>query len=105
VTTYLIEHSPQARSDPFMERLVTAAFEVRAMQPVTARSAHGPAESLSAAGLRVLELLPTCTYLEMAGILHISRNTVKTHIRSIYQKLGVASRSQAIQRAVHLRLL
>jgi ATP/maltotriose-dependent transcriptional regulator MalT len=32
-------------------------------------------------------------------------NTVKTHLRSIYQKLGVESRSQAIERAVELRLL
>jgi ATP/maltotriose-dependent transcriptional regulator MalT len=30
---------------------------------------------------------------------------VKTHLRSIYQKLGVTSRSQALQRAIDLRLL
>jgi len=41
----------------------------------------------------------------MAASLYISRNTVKTHIRSVYQKLGVASRSQAVERAVDLRLL
>jgi LuxR family maltose regulon positive regulatory protein len=53
----------------------------------------------------VLKLLPTSTYLQMAGILYVSRNTVKTHLRSVYQKLGVESRSQAIERAVELRLL
>ena len=41
----------------------------------------------------------------MAATLYVSRNTVKTHLRSIYQKLGVASRSEAIQRAIDLRLL
>jgi ATP/maltotriose-dependent transcriptional regulator MalT len=30
---------------------------------------------------------------------------VKTQLRSIYQKLGVTSRSAAIERAVDLRLL
>jgi LuxR family transcriptional regulator, maltose regulon positive regulatory protein len=42
---------------------------------------------------------------QMAGTLFISRNTVKTHLQSIYQKLGVSSRSDAIERAVDLRLL
>ena len=41
----------------------------------------------------------------MAETLYISRNTVKTHLRSIYQKLGVASRPQALERAVEPRLL
>jgi LuxR family transcriptional regulator, maltose regulon positive regulatory protein len=41
----------------------------------------------------------------MAATLYISINTVKTHLRSIYQKLGASSRSEAIQRAVELRLL
>ena len=43
--------------------------------------------------------------VQIADTLYISRNTVKTHLRSIYQKLGVASRSEALERAVDLRLL
>ena len=66
---------------------------------------RGLAEPLTAAELRVLKLLPTSTYLQIAATLYISRNTVKTHLRSVYQKLGVASRSEAIERAVDLRLL
>ena len=57
------------------------------------------------AELRVLKLLPTTSYVQIAATLYISRNTVKTHLRSIYQKLGGASRSEAIERAVELRLL
>jgi ATP/maltotriose-dependent transcriptional regulator MalT len=30
---------------------------------------------------------------------------VKVHLRSVYQKLGVASRAQALERAVDLSLL
>jgi LuxR family transcriptional regulator, maltose regulon positive regulatory protein len=105
VTSYLVGHSSQVRSDPFMEQLVTAALQVRATQPDTSRSRHVLVEPLSAAELRILKLLPTSTYLEMAATLYISRNTVKTHIRSVYQKLGVASRSAAIERAVDLHLL
>ena len=54
---------------------------------------------------RILKLLPTSTYLQIAETLYISRNTVKVHLRSVYQKLGVASRAQAIERAVDLSLL
>jgi Bacterial regulatory proteins, luxR family len=38
------------------------------------------------------------TYLQIAATLYIAYNTVKAHLRSIYQKLGVTSRSQAIKR-------
>ena len=62
-------------------------------------------EPLTAAEQRILALLPACAYLQIADTLYVSRNTVKTHLRSIYQKLGVASPSEALARAVDLRLL
>ncbi|WP_405068244.1 LuxR C-terminal-related transcriptional regulator [Kribbella sp. NBC_01510] len=62
-------------------------------------------EPLTAAERRILKLLPTSTYQQIAATLFISRSTVKTHLRSLYQKLGASSRSEAIQRAVDLRLL
>jgi len=105
VAGYLVEHASQLRSDPFVDRLVAAALEVRAAQPRTAPSSRVLAEPLTAAEQRILTLLPTSTYLQIADTLYISRNTVKTHLRSIYQKLGVASRSAALERAVDLRLL
>ena len=106
VTRYLIEHAPQMRTDPFLERLVGAALEVHAVRPAGAsRPPHALAQPLTDTELRILKLLPTSTYLQIAATLYISRNTVKTHLRSVYQKLGATSRSQAIQRAVDLRLL
>jgi LuxR family transcriptional regulator, maltose regulon positive regulatory protein len=105
VTSYLVEHAPQLRADPFTEQLIAAALETRATQPDDSPARHGLAEPLTAAELRILKLLPTSTYLQMADTLYISRNTVKVHLRSVYQKLGVTSRSQAIERAVDLRLL
>ena len=105
VTSYLIVDSAQARPDPFTEQLIAAALQVRAAQPAASRPRRVLVEPLTAAELRVLKLLPTSTYPQIAATLYISRNTVKTHLRSIYQKLGVASRSQAIGRAADLRLL
>ena len=105
VTGYLVEHAVHLRSDPFIERLVAAALEARATQPGTVSSNLVLAEPLTPAEQRVLMLLPTSTYLQIADTLYISRNTVKTHLRSIYQKLGVASRSAALERAVDLHLL
>ena len=105
VANYVVEHAAHLRSDPFIDTLVAAALEVRAAQPGSAPSSRVLAEPLTAAEERVLQLLPTSTYLQIADTLYISRNTVKTHLRSIYQKLGVASRSEALERAVDLRLL
>ena len=101
----LIEHWAHVRPDPLMEQLIAAAMQVRAAQPNGSGPGRTLAEPLTAAELRILKLLPTSTYLQMAATLYISRNTVKTHLRSIYQKLGVASRSEALERAVDLRSL
>jgi LuxR family maltose regulon positive regulatory protein len=64
------------------------------------------ASSLTAAELRLLPLLSThLTLLEIGERLYLSRNTVKTQAVSIYRKLGVSSRSQAMQRVRELGLL
>jgi LuxR family maltose regulon positive regulatory protein len=91
--------------DPFAERLIAAALDARAALPGTGGSRPAHVEPLTAAELRILKLLPTGSYAQMAATLYISRNTVKTHLRAVYQKLGVTSRSEALQRAVDLRLL
>ena len=63
-------------------------------------------EPLSAAELRVLGFLPTnLSTSEIGDLLYVSVNTVKTHLRRIYDKLGVHSRSAAVARSRDLDLL
>jgi LuxR family maltose regulon positive regulatory protein len=65
-----------------------------------------PVDELSPSELRVLRYLPTnLTRPEIAGQLSISPNTVNTHIRRIYTKLGATDRSSAVRRGRDLRLL
>jgi LuxR family maltose regulon positive regulatory protein len=52
---------------------------------------------LSPAELRLLHFLPThLSFREIAEELFVSPNTVKTQARSVYQKLGVSSRAEAV---------
>ena len=74
-------------------------------------SVHGqrnglPASELSPAELRVLRFLPTnLSRAEIARELFVSTNTINTHVRRIYAKLGASDRSTAVQRAREQRLL
>jgi LuxR family maltose regulon positive regulatory protein len=70
------------------------------------RAARIPVEELSRSELRVLRYLPTnLTRREIARQLSVSLNTVDTHIRRIYAKLGATDRTAAVERARELRLL
>jgi LuxR family maltose regulon positive regulatory protein len=63
-------------------------------------------DELSTSELRVLRYLPTnLTRPDIARELYVSINTVNTHIRNIYSKLGARDRSSAVARARELRLL
>lgn len=54
-------------------------------------------DPMSERELEILDrLLEGFSYREMADQLFISRNTVKTHVRHVYTKLGVASREAAV---------
>ena len=62
--------------------------------------------TLSAAELRLLPLLTThLSFREIGERLGVTRSTVKTQAISMYRKLGVSSRSEAIERAVELGLV
>jgi GAF domain-containing protein/DNA-binding CsgD family transcriptional regulator len=84
--------------------------------PVTAADAtlepwrHSPVtslvEQLSTREVAVLEYLPSClTNREIAAELFVSKNTVKAHEKSIYRKLGVNSRRQAVNIARTFQLI
>ena len=61
--------------------------------------------SLTTAELRLFPLLAThLTFREMGQQLYVSQHTVKSQALSIYRKLGVSTRSQAVQRAQQLGL-
>ena len=67
-------------------------------------AAGGP--PLSPAELRVLPYLQThLTLPEVAGRLFVSPNTVRSQVGSIYRKLGVSSRSEAVRHATTIGLL
>ena len=71
----------------------------------SAQALPGPS-TLTPAELRVLPMLSTHLLFEEIGArLHVSRHTVKTQTASIYSKLGVSSRSEAVDRAIEIGLL
>jgi LuxR family transcriptional regulator, maltose regulon positive regulatory protein len=62
--------------------------------------------TLTTAELRVLRFLPThYSFHEIAQRLHVSSNTVKTHVHAVYRKLDAASRSEAVAHATEAGLL
>jgi LuxR family maltose regulon positive regulatory protein len=63
-------------------------------------------EALSGRELDVLRRLArTMSTEEIAADLFVSVNTVKTHLKSVYRKLAVNRRNEAVRRARELRLL
>jgi LuxR family transcriptional regulator, maltose regulon positive regulatory protein len=65
-----------------------------------------PLEALTDTEVRVLRYLPTnLPASQIAGELYVSHNTVRTHIRHLYAKLGTHTRAEAVARARALGLL
>jgi LuxR family maltose regulon positive regulatory protein len=87
-------------------RLGPLAADVAQLLEQAGADIDKPVEQLSLAELQVARLLATdLTQREIAGELFVSINTVKTHTRNLYAKLGVKSREAAIRRANALGLL
>ena len=87
----------------YAQRLLEAFQEKTMVQEVKPQPLLEP---LSDRELDVLKYLPSnLTTPEIADEMMISINTVRTHIKNIYQKFGVHKRSQAVIRAKDLNLI
>jgi len=92
---------------PAFVRTLLAAFEARRKPKVKMGDvSQAFIEPLSQRELEVLQYLGThLSTPEIAGQMVVSANTVRTHIKNIYNKLGVHGRSAAIHQAKELGLL
>jgi LuxR family transcriptional regulator, maltose regulon positive regulatory protein len=92
-----------ARRLPAQSTMSAMSGEGRATVPLRA---VGLVDQLTERELDLLRLLPThLSNREMAAELFVSVNTVKTHLKSLYRKLGAVSRSEAVARGRSLLLL
>jgi LuxR family maltose regulon positive regulatory protein len=103
-------HSAIAILIPPASRAVAFAARVRerfvCQLPASGTRADVESPPLTLSELAVLRLLPSyLTNQEIADALFLSVNTVKTHLRSVYRKLGVTSRRSAIARGRRLHLV
>jgi LuxR family transcriptional regulator, maltose regulon positive regulatory protein len=91
---------------PGLGVLVDQVADLRGQIDDLPKVRDGRCSSLTAAELRLLPLLAThLSFREIGERLYVSRNTIKTQAISAYRKLGVSSRSAAIERASELGLV
>lgn len=82
---------------PLLGTLPEQLQRLRARVDQITRATPVGASSLTTAELRLLPLLPThLSVPEIADQLFVSPHTVKSQVKSIYRKLGVSSRSEAV---------
>ncbi len=110
---YILKRTPPAR---LLEAIREAHGGGSPMSPEIARKvvtlfrrvapAPGPATQLSPQEIRLLTLLAQGDgYGQAAVALEVSINTVRTHIRSIYEKLNVHGRAEAVSKALRSGLI
>ena len=101
----LISDSAHYPDTDNLRSLIAAGVDARKPGLRRPRNSRLP-DPLTEAEIRVLEALPQrLTYADMAADLHLSLNTVKTHLRHTYMKLGVSSRAAAVKRATSIGII
>jgi LuxR family maltose regulon positive regulatory protein len=95
---------------PDYVRQLLAAFPASEPEPTTPpqsdNSEFAWIEPLSDREIEVIQLIAAgLSNKEISSRLYLSPNTIKTHTRNIYSKLGVNSRIQAVARARDLEIL
>ena len=101
---------PLLRGDP---QLAEAYEHVLTPRPANGGHSSSPGmagpvivEELSVREREILELVAgMLTTTEVAAELYISVNTVKTHMKSIFRKLAVSHRNEAVRRARQLQVI
>jgi DNA-binding CsgD family transcriptional regulator len=87
-------------------REVLVSAEVPALQPFAPNTAHQQRLGITARELEILTLIARgYSNREIATQVFVSENTVKTHCARVFDKLGAARRTQAVQRGKELGLL
>ena len=91
---------------PALGTLVDEVSEFRQVVTSSAQAGATGPSPLTPAELRLLPYLQThLTIRDIADRLFVSRNTVNSQVSSIYRKLGVSSRNEAVQQATTSGLL
>jgi len=104
--TLMQEVNELIRYRPELGSLIEEAQTLRDRLANERGSSAPGASSLSAAELRLLPMLSThLSFAEIAAEMFLSRHTIGSQAMSIYRKLGVGSRSQAVTRSRELGLL
>ena len=104
--TLLREIDGLLRRRPGLGTLVDETEALRGQLALQTGAAAGGFQTLTAAELRLLPLLSThFSFREIGETLYVSPHTVKSQACSIYRKLGVSSRSEAIRSARDIGLL
>ena len=94
----LLQETAVVHPSPFVNHLLAAFAAATPENELT--------DPLSQREMDVLRLLPTeLSTTEIGAELHVSTNTVRTHIKRIYSKLNVHSRHEAVTLARQLQLI
>ena len=102
--------APQGGRRPLAETTGAGCARAGGRGPADTATGHQRrdpgASTLTTAELKLLPFLPTyLSFRQIGEQMHLSPHTVKTQAISVYRKLGVTSRGEAIERAIALGLL
>jgi LuxR family maltose regulon positive regulatory protein len=102
VKDYVLQLATQAPTN-YLENLARAIRNQTSLQAINSAAMEKPLTKQELVILRRLDSgLPIS---QIATALSISKNTIKTHLKSVYRKLGAESRKDAVNKARELMLL
>ena len=104
IEALLYSLSQKSDADDYIHEIL-AAWE-KEFPPIREQPHHKMVDSLTPKEWEVLQFLATNLSIpEIADQMVLSANTVRTHVKHIYEKLGVNRRRSAIQKAKQLHLI